>query len=982
MLAGWLMRRAGTRPEPGGSPRGPRGGRGERGRRSPRRVLGAVIFLPAVGLVAYGAAVFWTDAAWFGEVGYTNVFWTRIWARLAVGAAGGALFLLIFLTNVLLARRLSPKIRRVGGDMGGDDILELVPTEDRSVQKVLLAVSLSLAFFFGLGASGLWQQVLLLLNRTPFGYTDPVFGRDASFFIFVLPVVGGLLSFFGLTLVLTFIGTALVYVFDRAALMDEQKRLRLAPHVKGHLSSLVAAVLLLKAGGYLVSAWQLVLSPRGVVFGASYTDVHAELPVLRLLAVVSLISAAIFLVNIHYRGWRLPLVAIGLLVAMWVLAGQVYPAVMQQYRVSPNEAEVERPYIEKNIAATRWAFGLNTVRTRPFPGAQELTQQDLAANRATVENIRLWDPRPLLDTFMQIQEIRLYYAFRDVDVDRYVVDGEYRQAMLAARELDQSKLQPQSKTWVNLHLTYTHGYGAVVSRVNEATEQGLPDLLVQDIPPRSRAQGLAITRPQIYYGELDNDFILVKTKAQEFDYPKGDANVFTTYTGKGGIGVGSLPRQLAFALRFGTLKLLLSDSLTAESRLLFRRALKERVQTIAPFLSYDRDPYLVIRDDGSLVWIWDAYTTASRFPYSQPRSNGINYIRNSIKVVVDAYNGDVTFYQIDPNDAVARTWGKIYPGLFTPGERLPADLRRHLRYPEDLFGIQMDVLSTYHMLDPQVFYSKEDLWEIPTELYAGEEVPVMPYYVIMALPGEAKEEFLLMQPFVPLQKKNMVSWVAARMDGDHYGELVAFEFPKDRLVFGPAQVEARISNDPVISEQLTLWNQAGSQVIRGNLLVIPVEDSVLYVEPLYLQSTQNPIPQLTRVIVGYGDKVVMEPTLGDALRAVFAGGPSTSPPTPSPGGTTTTTVPGGTTTTTVPGPGVTPTTPTVPGVTPTTSPGVTTTVVGAPPLPTSAAALAALAQQHFQAALAAQRAGDWAEYGRQIQELGRVLAALQAATQP
>ncbi|MCZ7665000.1 MAG: UPF0182 family protein [Thermoleophilia bacterium] len=411
---------------------------------------------------------------------------------------------------------------------------------------------------------------------------------------------------------------------------------------------------------------------------------------------------------------------------------------------------------------------------------------------------------------------------------------------------------------------------------------------------------LNITEPRIYYGELDNDFILVNTDAEEFDYPKGDTNVTTTYEGAGGLQIGSLPRKLAFTLRFGTLKMLLSDSLTSESRILFRRAIQERVQTIAPFLSYDRDPYLVIRDDGSLVWIWDAYTTSTHFPYSQPRANGVNYIRNSIKVVVDAYNGDVTFYQIDPDDAIATTLGKVYPGLFVPGDQLPEDLRRHLRYPEDLFSIQANVLAAYHMTDPQVFYTKEDLWEIPTELYANDEVPVVPYYVIMALPGEAKEEFLLLQPFVPLQKKNMASWLAARMDGDHYGELVVFDFPKDKLVFGTAQIEARISNDPDISAQLTLWNQSGSQVIRGNLLVIPIEDSVIYVEPVYLQSTENPIPQLTRVIVAYADRVVMEPTLTMALEAVFedGGAPTTPPTTQPPGGTTTTTLSEPTTTTT------------------------------------------------------------------------------------
>lgn len=941
--------------------------------------MAAAIGLPALFVILVLLSSFYTELLWYRETGFAGVFLTRIWARLAVGVAGGVIFAVVFFANLHLARRFSPRIRLTGRS-GPDDVLELVPMEDRTVTKVLLGVTLGLAFFFALGTGNLWQDILLALNLTSFGYLDPVFSRDASFFVFVLPLASRIVSFLSFTIFLTFLGTVGVYVFSRAATVEGERRLRLAPHVKGHLSSLAAAFLLLKAADYFLSAWGLVWSPRGVVFGAGYTDVNAQLPVFRILAVVSVVAAVIFLVNIYYRGWRLPVMAVGLLAIVWLLAGQVYPAILQQYRVSPNEIAAEGPYIRENIKATRFAFGVADAVPTPFPLEGELTADDIEANAATIDNVRLWDPRPLLDAYGQLQGLRPYYTFRDVDVDRYTIDGAYRQVTVSAREFDQSKIDARARTWVNDHLTYTHGYGAVVSRVNGATAEGLPDFLVQDIPPRSRYDDLVITRPELYFGEVGGDYVVVRTAAKEFDYGKGNENVFSTYEGTAGVEMSSLVRKIAFSFRFGTLKLLLNDDLRPDSRLIFRRSLASRVQAIAPFLNYDRDPYLVIRDDGSLAWIWDAYTSTDGFPYSQPRAGGVNYLRNSIKVVVDAFNGSVTFYQIDPADAVANTFGRVYPGFLTPGDDMPDDLRRHLRYPEDLFAVQTEVLGVYHMEDEQVFYNKEDVWQIPTEIYSGEETPVLPYYVIMALPGEVQEEFLLLQPFTPMNKKNMISWIAGRMDGENYGELVVYEFPKDALVFGPAQIEARISNDPLISEQLTLWDQSGSQVIRGNLLVIPMEKSLIYVEPLYLQASgENPIPELTRVIVSYGSQVVMEETLTEALEKLFGapgggtadpgdgttgGGPAGGGTT---GGTTTTTAPPSTTTTTTAGAG---------GATTTT-----TTLPGAA-LPSDPAPLATLAQQHFEAALEAQRQGDWAEYGRQIDELGRVLKALEGATVP
>jgi uncharacterized membrane protein (UPF0182 family) len=770
-----------------------------------------------------------------------------------------------------------------------------------------------------------------------------------------------LVNFVGVMLLFTFIGTAFTYVADRALVLNDKNKIRLAPHVKAHLSAILALAMIAKAGDYMIQRWELDYSTRGVTFGASYTDVHASLPVLQFLAIVSLIAAAFFLVNIRYRGWRLPALAIAVMFLTWAFAGKAYPAIVQQYRVSPNEITAESEYITNNIEATRWAFGLDGIERVSLEANTDLTAADVIANSGTIDNIRLWEPRPALSTYSQIQEIRLYYSFNDVDVDRYVIDGKYRQVLTSARELDQSQLQEQSQTWTNKHFTYTHGYGFVMSPVNEAGGGGLPVLFVSNIPPTTTTD-LKITRPEIYYGELGNEFVVVKTTNPEFDYPKGDANVFTSYAGEGGVSIGSKIRRAAFAFRFNSLKLLVSKAPTNESRIMYRRTIGERVRALAPFLAYDKDPYLVVRDDGSLVWMWDAYTKTERFPYSQPQANGVNYLRNSIKVVIDAYNGDVTFYQMDAEDAVANTWGKIYDGLFAPGDQMPDDLRKHMRYPEDMFSIQAGVLSTYHMSDAQLFYNKEDVWEIPTEIYGKEEIPVVPYYEVLALPGETEPEFALLQPFAPLSKKNMAALLVARQDGDNYGKLMTIDFPKDKLVYGPAQVEARISNDPVISSQLTLWAQAGSEVIRGNLLVVPMKQSVMYFEPVYLQAAQSPIPELTRVIAVYGDSVVMEPTLSDALTKIFRE-PIGTGTTTTVGGTTTTTAPSGTTTTTVPS--ETTTTTTISG-------GTTTT------LPGDLASLIALADQHYRAAIEAQKRGDWAEYGSQLEELGRVLEALAA----
>ncbi len=940
-LKKWSESRAGGRKETDTEPRTRNLGRGR------KIILWVVSGILAVVLLAFILSSFWSELLWFDEVGYRGIFLVRIWVPLVLGVVAGAIFFAVFYLNLRLARRLSPRLRVAAREPGeeGAEILELVPTPDRAVNRILLIGSLLLAFFFAVGTAGAWQEWLLFFNRLEIGYVDPIFNRDASFYVWVLPILRRLLGFFSGLLIVTLIGTTAVYVFDRAIMRaDTGRGFHLAPHVKAHLSLLAALLLVGKAVDFFMQRWELLYSSRGVTFGASYTDVAVQLPVLGILAVVALISAVILLVNIHYRGWKLPMVSLGLLVVVWIGAGVVYPAIIQQYRVSPNEIQMESPYIVNNIEATRFAFGLDRTTTKPFPARQRLTLEDIEENKATIDNIRLWDPRPLLSTYSQLQEIRLYYRFKDVDVDRYRVDDNYRQVMLAARELDQDDLQDQAKTWVNKRITYTHGYGVVACAVNEVRGEGLPAFLIEDIPPQTDTD-LHISRPEIYYGEIGNEFVLVKTNALEFDYPSGNENVFTTYAGEGGVAVTGFFRQLAFTIKFRDLKLLFSEYLTPETRIMYKRTIRERVEAIAPFLQYDRDPYIVIRDDGSLVWIMDAYTTTGRFPYAQPTGQDLNYIRNSIKVVIDAYHGDVTFYQIDPDDALATAWGNVFPELLRPGRELPDDLRRHLRYPEDMFSIQAEKMTLYHMQDPQTFYNKEDVWQIPEEIYYNEEVRVEPYYIIMGLPGEREEEFILLQPFTPLERKNMIAWMGARMDGDHYGQIVIFDFPKDTLIFGPSQVEARITNDTEISAQITLWSQAGSRVIRGNLLVIPVEDSVMYVEPLFLQAEQSPIPELRRVIVNYGDEVVMERTLAESLERIFGSGtpPTTVPPS------TTTTEPTGTTTTTEP-------------------PLTTTTTAG---LPADAAGLIARAEELYQQILTHQ-----GETQQLIDELGRVLDEL------
>jgi hypothetical protein len=603
--------------------------------------------------------------------------------------------------------------------------------------------------------------------------------------------------------------------------------------------------------------------------------VHATLPVLALVMGLAGLASILCLAQILRPGFSLAVAGLGLWLAASLLGLGAYPFLIQRFHVVPNEIVAERPFIERTIAATNRAYGLDRIEVRPFPAEEELTLDLLRKNDTTIKNIRLWEHRPALDSYAQLQEIRTYYKFVDVDNDRYQLDGEYRQVMLSVRELSHAHLP--SRIWINEHLVYTHGYGAVVGPVNRVTREGLPEFFVKDIPPAGTA-ALKITRPEVYFGEVASPYVLVRTRRPELNYPVGDQNVYTRYDGDGGVAIGSWWRRLLFAARFAEIKMLLSRELGPESRVLFQRAITERVQTIAPFLRLDRDPYPVITGDGRIMWIVDAYTTSAHFPYSQPTPAVGNYIRNSIKVTVDAYHGTVRFYLVEPNEPLARAYAQAFPGLFQPIDAMPADLRAHIRYPQDLFGIQARMYAAFHMRDPQVFYNKEDLWTIPIRKSEGREVEMEPYYTIMRLPKEKREEFILLLPFTPVRRDNMIAWLAARSDPQDYGKLVLFDFPKGKLVFGPRQVEARIDQDAFISQQISLWSQAGSQVIRGSLLAIPIEESLLYVQPLYLAAERGRLPELKRVITAFGNRIAMEETLEASLQRIFGGRePETAP---------------------------------------------------------------------------------------------------------
>jgi uncharacterized protein len=803
---------------------------------------------------------------------------------------------------------------------------------------VLWAIALGLSVLLGWILSRQWMTLLPYLQPTVFNRTDPLFGQDISVYVFALPVwEWGLFWLSGL-LVYGFIAVALTYLLSGGSL-SEGWFPGFSPAQQRHLCGLGSGVMLVVGGRYWLARYELLYSSRGVVYGASYTDVTAQLPAYTGLSLLAFAIAAYLCGQWLCGQWlygrmsgqrksarpvlshRPLMLGLGLYLVLAIAIGQVWPLVVQSLIVQPNELAREQPYIQRTIALTRQAFGLETMAAKTFDPQGNLTEADLQTNALTLRNIRLWDQQPLLATNRQLQQIRLYYRFPDADIDRYplsdaaktaplkpnpqanptlapAVVPEPQQVLIAARELDYAAVPKQAQTWVNQHLIYTHGYGFTLSPVNRVGSGGLPEYLVKDIgmtsgSPLTTANAavrasIPIGQPRIYYGENANTYVMTGTKVKELDYPSGDDNAYNIYDGRGGISLDSPWRRLLFAKYLNDWRMVITPEFLPETKLLFRRNLSRRIRAIAPFLRYDSDPYLVAadarldptsaQDPSYLYWIVDAYTTSDRYPYSDVGTEGINYIRNSVKVVVDAYHGSVTFYIADLSDPIIKTWSRVFPDLFKPLSAMPVNLHQHLRYPVDFFKIQSERLMTYHMTDPQVFYNREDQWQIPTEVYGDQPRLVDPYYLITSLPTVPFEEFILLLPFTPKQRTNLVAWLAARSDGEHYGQLVLYNFPKQRLVYGPEQIEARINQDPIISQQISLWNRQGSRVVQGNLLIVPIEQSLLYVEPLYLEATQNRLPTLIRVIVAYENRIVMAQTLQQALQAIFK--PTTPAPAP------------------------------------------------------------------------------------------------------
>jgi uncharacterized membrane protein (UPF0182 family) len=875
----------------------------------------------------------YTDWLWFDEVGYTQIFTTSLFYKTLLGVVGGTLFFALLYLNVKIAAQTSRESRL----LNYDNVIELPSPDlvDPLLQRLLLPGALVVGLLAAPQAAAQWESFLLLLNPVPFGIQDPLHGRDLSFFVFRLPALRMLYQWLMIGLGLTLVATAFIYLLYRG-IQYGPRGLFLSDRARTHLLSLIAALLVVKAGGYYLDAFDLVYSSRGAAYGASYTDVYANLPALRILTFIALLAAALSIAQISRPGFRYLIIGGSALVLLHILGLNAYPTIVQRFRVVPNEIDAEKPFIEHSIKFTRSAYGLDKIESKNFPAADELTSQDIRRNDATIKNIRLWEHRPLLATYAQLQEIRTYYKFVDVDNDRYRIDGTYRQVMLSARELSHQHLP--SRIWINEHLTYTHGYGVVFGPVNQVTPEGLPEFFIKDIPPISRDE-LKITRPQIYFGELANDYVFVKTAARELDYPSGDQNIYTTYEGTGGVPVHSFFRKLLFSAHYATLRIALSQDITSESRILYHRQIQERVKKITPFITFDRDAYLVIAQGGRLFWIIDGYTTSSQYPYSEPmRRRGKNYIRNSVKAVIDAYNGSVDFYLSDPTDPILRSYANIFPNLVKPLEAMPEDLRAHIRYPQDLFAIQAQMYATYHMRDPQVFYNKEDLLSIPRRTIEGTERDIEPYYTIMRLPGETKEEFVLLLPFTPNRRDNMRAWLAARSDPPNYGKLIALDFPKAKLVYGPKQIDARIDQDTFISQQLSLWHQRGSQVIRGSLLAIPIEQSLLYVQPLYLAAEKGSLPELKRVIVAFGNQIAMEETLEQSMQRIFGDRAGRQPPQ----------------------------------VAQTTeSPKVQTQ--------REEKSLAARALEHYQRSQDSLRQGNWAGYGEELKRLESVLKEMQKA---
>ena len=896
-------------------------------------MMGAILFLAIV--ILPSLISLWIDYLWFQDVGYASVFTKILLTKISTGLIT---FLVVSALSFLILKftlKIKPKPTH------NDNVIDIDMSSPskKNNNKLILILSLGVGLVATLiSVTALWENILLFLNQTPFESIDPIFNRDISFYFFTLPLLEVIYS---LALFLLFGPAILTFIFsfyNQGFGMDPLKAI-----VKS-LAYFISAFFILLAIAFQLQIINLLYSTRGSTYGAGFTDINITLPYLYIASAASIIAGIVFLIGIRKKNWRTTIIGPGLLLAV-ILVGNLAQILVQNFIVNPNELNQEREYITRNIQMTNASYGLDNITDIEFTVDNNLTYDDIEETRVTIDNIRINDFRPARTIFNQLQGMRLYYQFNDVDIDRYTIDGQQTQVFITSRELNQDLLP--AKTWINKYLKYTHGYGVVVAPANEVTAQGQPAMKVKNIPPVSEVPELEITRPEIYFGEKTNDYIIVNTKEKEIDYPLGTDNAETVYEGTAGISLSGINRPL-FALNQGNIRILISSIITGESKIIMHRNILDRVEKIAPFFTYDRDPYMVI-NQGKLYWMIDAYTLSNKYPYAQPiyfnsAGRSVNYIRNPIKVVVDAYNGDVDYYLVDESDPIANTYSNIFPDLFKPISQMPAGLREHIRYPVDLFDVQTRIFQDYHMENPNVFYNREDAWSIATETYSNNTEIINPYYVNMSLSSSNEVEYILMRPFTPIGRNNMVGWLAARNDGENYGELVLYRFSKQELVYGPMQIESRISSDGDIAREIALWDQRGSQVIRGNLLVIPIKNSILYVEPLYIQaSNENSLPEVNRIIVAFQDKIVMERTLDEALIKLFRGVS---------GGT-------GTTIPETPGSGETEQSPT---------------------LDIDINVLARRVREAFERAQNASQSGNWAQYGEALQELETLITQLEDKT--
>ena len=867
----------------------------------------------------------YVDWLFFRETGFEKVFLKAISAEVVSGLAFGLFFFIFVAVNVLVA---------LGGKVPPIDIVLMhrlkIAVDPNKFVRILkplgFVAALAGGVISGFWGSGLWDEALLFFNYAPTGTGDPVFGRDIGFYLFRLPFLEALNGYAGFLIVFTLVAALVAYAV-RGGVILFGRTISFVNQARVQLAVLTLLFFIKLAFGFYLERFGALYAHHAVLTGAGYADIYGRLPVLTILIPLTLLGGILFAYGVFRGRWKAALYPSVALVALYILGVGIYPALLQNFKVAPSELALEEPFIKNHIEGTRYGYNLEKVQVVPFDVSFNLTSKDIRANDATIKNIRLWDEGPALKTYSQLQQIRTYYRFHGIDNDRYTIGGEYRQVMLSARELSYDDLP--SKSWINEKLVFTHGNGVVMGYASRISKEGLPEFIIKDIPPVS-ATDVKVSSPEIYYGELTNDYVVANTRVPEFSYPTAEGNIYSSYKGTGGVRLDSFAKRLLFAAYFRTAKIPLTAEIRDESRILFNRNVMERVGKIAPFLLFDSDPYIVVSDKGRLYWIIDAYTMSYRMPYSKPLKNGINYMRNSVKVTVDAYDGKVGFYLCDPEDAVARAYKTIFPGMFKPVQDMPEGLKNHIRYPKDLFKVQTTLYSTFHMRDPKVFYNKEDLWEIPKH---GEK-SMEPYYLIMRLPEEKREEYVLLMPYTPAKRDNLAAWFAARCDDPNYGRLIVYTFPRDRLVFGPRQVDARIDQDSYISQQLTLWGQRGSQVIRGSLQIIPIDKSLLYIQPLFLAAEdKGGLPELRRVVAAYENNVVMEENLEQCLASLFGGRKAPSGPEPAPG------------------------TPTPASL----------------PAKSSIQDLAKEAAQTFERAKNLQRQGDWAGYGEQLKRLEQVL---------